>query len=168
MLANADDILRDLVGTVISLGTDFFSFVILAGVLAAYGFYTGRDRLVALTLALYPALLVHSTLPESWFASFGGGPWISIGLFAALAIAANMAIVGVVNGVGGSSFPDILGLIVIAGACAGLLIAIALYSLPVQQVFAFNDATLALFTSQVALFWWYLAPLVAVFFFARS
>jgi hypothetical protein len=168
VLASADTLLSDLVSTALSIGSDFFAFLVLTAILAAYGFYTGRDRLVALMLAVYPALLLYNVLPQEWITMLGGSPWVAIGAFAVLLIGANVAITGTVNAIGGSSLPDLIGLVIIAAATAGVILAISIHTLPVLQVFTFSTPTIALFTSQVGVFWWYLAPLVAAFFFAKS
>jgi hypothetical protein len=156
--------LRTAVDYVIAFGTDFFAFLVVAGIIAALAFYFGRDRLVALIAALYAAITLYRAFP--YWTSIPNDPWVQIGVFAVFAAASLIAFSGLSFFLARST-SGFLGTAILSGVTAGLILAIAVHVLPVQTLYTFSPPTMALFASPEMFFWWLLAPLLGLFFFGR-
>ncbi len=147
------------------LGADFFAFIVVAAVIAGFAFYFGGDRLIPLTAAIYAAIPIYGAfiyrdmLPD--------GAYISLGLYLLIVLIAAAAFSGlIIFGTGGGiGFVKLLGLSVLT---AGLLLAVAIHNLPIQEVYVMSPPTLALFGSDTAYLAWLTAPLAGLFLFGRS
>ena len=157
--------LQSAVDLVISFGTDFFAFIVIAALIAAFSFYFGRDRLMALIAALYAAVILYQKFP---FQSLipAGNAYFQIGLYLALALIALVAFSGL-SAFLAQSTSSFLGTAVLSITAAGMILAIAIHILPVQQIYTFSAPTLALFASDQMFFGWLAAPLVGLFFFGK-
>jgi len=156
--------LKSAVDVFISFGTDFFAFIVIAGVIATLSFYFGRDRLVALIAALFSAIVLYQAFPYG--SLLPSGAYIQIGLYLAFVLVAVIAFLGL-SAFLARSTSTFLGTAVLSITTAGMLLAIAIHVLPVQDVYTFSAPTLALFASPQAFFWWLAAPLVGLFFFGK-
>ena len=149
----------------VQVGTDFFAFIVVAGFVAAFAFYFGRDRLMAFIAGLYAAIVLYRAFPYGSFLP-QDNPYVQIGVFVGFFLAALVAFSGL------SAFlarqtSGIFGTLVLSAVTAGLILAIAIHILPVQSLYTFSAPTLALFASAEMFFWWLLAPLAGLFFFGR-
>jgi hypothetical protein len=162
---NVSGSLSEVVNFFVHFGTDFFAFVIVAGAVAGFAFYFGRDRLMSLIAAIYSAVVLYQAFPYGNLLPSHNPP-VMIGLFIALAIAGWLGFSGLSFFLAKSTGSP-LGTLVLAVAVAGLLLAIAIHVLPVQDLYTFSEPTKALFATDQEYFWWLAAPLVALFFFGR-
>lgn len=148
----------------IHVGTDFFAFVVVAAVIAAFAFYFGRDRFMPLVAALYAAIPLWQAFP--WL-EFITTPTLSIALYFGLALVALIAFSGLSAFLAGSSV-GFIKLVFLSALTAGMILAIGIHILPVQELYTFSAPTLALFASHQAFFLWLAAPLAGLFFFGRG
>lgn len=157
------DALRSSVDLFIGFASDFFAFIVLAALVAAFAFYFGRDRLVPLTAGLLAAIPLYTHFV--FIGALGSNPWLHLALFVALAILGLVAFMGLSGWVPstGVGFVKVLGLSAIV---AGMILAIAINLLPLSEVYTVSEPTRALFVSQ-NFFWWLLAGVVGVFILGR-
>lgn len=149
---------------VIHVGTDFFAFVAVAAVIAAFAFYFGRDRFMPLIAAFYAAIPLWQAFP--WLV-YITTPLLSIALYLGLVVVALIAFSGLSAFLAGGSV-GFLKLIILSALNAGMALAIAVHILPVDELYTFSAPTLALFSSDQAFFLWLAAPLAGLFFFGRG
>ena len=165
---NPNDIpgsVHSLVGLIGHFATDFFAFIVIAAVIAAFAFYLGRDRLVPLVAGLYAAIPLYQHFP--WGASVIADPMVAVALFVGLTLIGLIAFSGLSAFVAGSSI-GFIKLAILSALTAGLVIAVAIHILPVSSFYTFSAPTAALFASNQAFFLWLAAPLVGIFFLGRG
>ena len=123
------------------------------------------DRLMALIAALYAAIPLYQTFP---FTSLlpAGNVYVQIGLYLGFVLIGTVAFSGL-SAFLARSTSSFLGTAVLSITTAGLVLAVAIHILPVQQIYTFSAPTLALFASAQMFFWWLLAPLAGLFFFGK-
>ncbi len=157
------DALRSSVDLFIGFGTDFFAFIFVAALVAAFAFYFGRDRLIPLIAGLLAAVPLYTHF--AFIGMLGSNPWLHLGLFIILPVLGLVAFMGLSGWVpsSGVGFVKVLGL---SALTAGLILAIALNVLPLTEVYAVSEPTHALFASQ-NFFWWLLASVVGAFILGR-
>lgn len=156
--------LQSAIDIVIAFGADFFAFIVIAAALATFSFYFGRDRLMALIAGLYSAVLLYQNFPYSSF--LPADPYVQIALYVALAFLGVIAFSGL-SAFLARSTSSFLGTGILSVTTAGMLLAVAIHVLPVQEVYTFSGPTLALFASPEMFFWWLAAPLAGLFFFGK-
>lgn len=152
------------VDLVLDFSTDFLGFIVIAAFVAAFAFYFGRDRIVPLLAGIYAAIPLYVAFP---YTDFLTTPLLHIGLFVILAVAGLIAFSGLAAFIAEGSL-GFIKMIILAAVTAGMLIAVSIHILPVEEVYSFSAATKALFASNQAFFLWLLAPLVAVYVFGRG
>lgn len=156
--------LKSSVDLFLGFGSDFFAFIVLIVVVIAFAFYFGRDRLTPLIAGIYSAILLYSNFP---FASyFNGNVYISVGFFILLTFLGMIAFSGLASFMS-SDGVGFLKVVALAVLTAGLLMAVAIHTLPIPTIYTFSAPTLALFTSSHAFFWWLVAPVAGVFLFGK-
>lgn len=152
------------VDLVIDFSSDFFAFIIIAALVAAFAFYFGRDRIVPLLAGAYAAIPLYVAFPYTEFLTT---PLLHVALYILLLIIGMFAFSGLSAFIAGGSL-GFIKLTILSGITAGMLIAVSIHILPVQDIYVFSPPTLALFSSTQALFLWFLAPLVGVYVFGRG
>ena len=147
----------------IGFGADFFAFIVVAALIAAFAFYFGSDRLMPLTAGLYAGIPLYTYFPYTTM--LGDNAYFSIALYAVLAVLATVAFSGLsyFMASGGAGFLKTGGLSIII---AGFILAVAVHLLPTQSVYTFSEPTRALFNLKF-LFWWLVAPLAGLFILGR-
>ena len=156
--------LKVAVDMVINFSTDFFAFIAIATAVAAFAFYFGRDRIVSLLAGMYAAIPLYLAFPYSDILST---PLLHVALYLALAGIGMVAFSGLSAYIAGGSL-GFIKMAALSAVTAGMLIAISIHVLPVEQVYTFSAPTKALFASNQAFFFWLLAPLAAIFLFGRG
>lgn len=147
----------------LGFGADFFAFIFVAAVIAVFAFYFGSDRLMPLTAGLYAAIPLYTYFPFT--EALGSNPYLSIGLYAILAILATICFSGLSYFMagGGVGFLKTGALAVII---AGFVLAVSIHTLSIESVYTLSEPTKALFDPKF-LFWWLLAPLAGLFVMGR-
>jgi len=161
----------DLMGTlqlaidlVIDFSSDFFAFIVIAAIVAAFAFYFGRDRIVSLLAGIYAAIPLYIAFP---YTDVLTTPIMHVGLFLALVVVGMIAFSGLSSYVAGGSI-GFINMTILSAVTAGVLIAVSIHILPVEQVYSFSAPTKALFASSESFFFWLLTPLLAVYFLGRG
>lgn len=149
----------------IHLGTDFFAFFIIAGIVALFAFYFGRDRFMPLIAGIYAAIPLYQHFPYS--TTLPTNPLLSLGLFVLLTLVGLIAFSGLSGFMAGGSV-GFIKLIVLSVLTAGMLIAVVTHILPAQTIYTFSAPTLALFATPQSFFLWLAAPLAGIFFLGRG
>lgn len=157
--------LQQTVDIVLAFSTDFLAFIVVASLVAAFSFYFGRDRLMTLIAGLYAAIPLYQFFP---FRSMlpADNAYVDIGIFVAFFFLGTLGFSGLSAFLARSS-ASFLGTGILSVLTGGLVLAIAIHILPVQDVYTFSPPTLALFESDQAFFGWLVAPIIGLFFFGR-
>jgi hypothetical protein len=152
------DALRTTVDLVIAFGTDFFAFIVVAALVAAFAFYFGRDRLIPLVAGVYAGIPLYLNFP--YMGLIGSNPWLHIGLYVAFVVVGLVGFMGLSNWVptSGVGLIKTLGL---SALTAGLILGIAINILPLHEIYVVSGPTQALFASQY-FFWWLVGGLAGV------
>ncbi|MFQ5540811.1 MAG: hypothetical protein ACE5F4_01010 [Candidatus Paceibacteria bacterium] len=158
------DVLQFTVDLLLAFAVDFLAFIVIAGAVALFALYFGRDRIVPLTAALYAAIPLYVAFPYTEFVTT---PLVHVALYIVLTLLALIAFSGLSAFIASGSL-GLVKLAIISGAIAGMLIAISIHILPVEELYTFSAPTRALFESGEAFFLWLLAPLAAIFVFGRG
>lgn len=146
----------------------FLVLLILTGLFFLAARTLGRGRFAALLLALYAGYALYSTFA---YASFlpTAPPVTALLAHALLYGAFVMAFYLILRRMVVSDFLHIslLGFAVLAFAGAAFLMALAYHVLAVNDVYRFTPAIQALFAPKAYFFWWFSAPAIGLFLFAR-
>lgn len=147
------DALRSSVDLFIGFGSDFFAFIVLAALIAAFAFYFGRDKLLPLTAGIFAAVPLYTYFP--FMSHLGSTPYLHLGLFVLFAMLGMVAFLGLASWVpsSGVGFIKVLGF---SAIIAGLVLGIASTLLPLHEVYVISEPTRELFSNQY-LFYWLLA-----------
>lgn len=157
------DALRTTVDMVLHFGADFFAFIVLTGIVVAFAFYFGRDRLVPLIAGVYAAVPLYTYFP--FMQSLGSNPYAHLGLFLLFTVVAMMAFFGLASWVSstGVGFIKVVGL---SALTAGLILGVGINLLPLQEVYTVSEPTRVLFSTPY-LFYWLLAGVAGTFLLGR-
>lgn len=160
----ASEIINWLLSTALHVGTEFLAFIVLAAIVAAFGIYFGRDRILPLLAGLYAAIPLYQLFPFG--ADLLQDPLLAVALYIILALLVMTAFSGL-----SSLFPSqsggLISLVILSALTAGMLIAISIQILPVENLYTFSTATKALFDSAITAYLWFIAPIVGIFFLSR-
>lgn len=146
----------------------FLLLIVPAILLILFSRYVGRGPFVAVLLSLYASYALYAAFP--YVAVLPTAPAITalatrLGIYAGLAFFFYIILRRVVV----SDFLHIssLSLILISTLTSGFLLALAYHVFPVADVYSFNAALDPLFGPKQYFFWWFVAPAVGLFFFAK-
>ncbi|MES2135188.1 MAG: hypothetical protein V4449_03050 [Patescibacteria group bacterium] len=148
----------------VGFGSDFFAFIVLAGLVAVFAFYFGRNRLMPLIAALYAAVPLYLFFPFQ--TPLLQDPYIAIALYLLFVFLALVAFSGL-SFFMASAPRSLLRVGATSILVAGALLAIGIHVLPLEQIYTLTAPTKALFASNQAFFWWLVAPLAGLFFLER-
>lgn len=162
-LPQANDAIQNLWSQLMSFSTDFFSFIVVAGVILLFAVYFGRDRIAPLVAALYASLALYEAFP---FPTMIQGPYLHIGLYLLFAVILFIAFSGLSYFMAARS-GSFIAEIIMAILIAGFVLAVSIHVLPVQDIYTFTSATKELFASSQSFFWWLIGPLAGLFFLGR-
>ena len=151
-----------------SVASDFLIIIILFGILFFFAWYIGRATLVSVLLAFYAAYAVYIVFPYTSFlptAPAMTALLAHVGLYACLTLVFFIILRRVI--VSDFLSVSIFGTIILSFLGAAFLLALAFQVFPVANVYNFTSAVSALFAPAELFFWWFVAPAIALFFFAR-
>ncbi|HQU07807.1 MAG: hypothetical protein B7X04_00995 [Parcubacteria group bacterium 21-54-25] len=153
---------------VYSFAVDFLAVLILFAAFFFFARYVGRGQFVALLVSLYTGYALYVAFP--FMHLLPSAPPVTV-LIADLALYG--AFVGatyvILRRVVVSDFLSVgtIGLAILSLLAAAFLIALAYHVFPVRSVYAFTPAIDLLFAAKAYFFWWFVAPLLGLFFFGR-
>ncbi len=153
---------------VFSFTSDFLVIFVLVGTLFFFARYVGRGPFVALLISFYTGYTLYSIFPFTNFlpsAPAGTALIVDVALFGAFVAATYIILRRVVV----SDFLSMgtVGLFILSFLAAGFLLALSYHVFPVREVYSFTPAIDALFIPKAFFFWWFIAPLLGLFFIAR-
>lgn len=157
------DALRSSTDLLIGFASDFFAFIVVAALVAAFAFYFGRDRLIPLVTGVVVAVPLYTYFPFKDLT--GADPFLNLGLYIVFAVVSMLALSGLQSWVpsSGVGFVKVLGLSAIS---AGVILAVAISLLPLGEVYSVSAPTQALFASHY-FFYWLAAGVAGVFLLGR-
>jgi hypothetical protein len=161
--ANYGEGVQQILGVILSFTSDFLAFIIIAAVVAAFAFYFGRNRIMPLLAGIYTAIPLYLAFP---YTNLLTTPLVSLTVYIVLVLLGMIAFSGLASFLAEESM-GFIRLAILSALTAGLCIAISIYILPVEQLYAFSAPTRALFAGAQAYFFWLVAPLVSVYFLSR-
>lgn len=148
--------------------SDFLIVIILLSLFFVFARGVGRGPFVALLLAFYAAYALYAAFP---YASFlPTAPAITAVLaHAALYLALVFVFYIILRRVAASDFIYIglFGLFILSFLGSAFLLALAYHTFSVTSIYQFTPAISALFAPNEFFFWWFIAPAIGLFFFAR-
>lgn len=148
--------------------SNFLVVLVLLGVLFVFAQYVGRGPFVALLLAFYAAYAVYAFFP--YIQPLSAAPSTAslathLALYAALTFAFFMILRRVI--VSDFLYISNIGLIVLSFLGAAFLLALGYHVFSIASAYHFTPAVAALFAPGKYFFWWFSAPAIGLFFFAR-
>ncbi|MFA6408525.1 MAG: hypothetical protein WCW36_03640 [Candidatus Paceibacterota bacterium] len=151
-----------------AVANNFLIVLILLAVLFLFAWYVGRGPFVALLLSFYAAYAVYSVFP--YMSYLPVAPALTaflahIGVYAALIFVFFLILRRVV--VSDFLYIGPFGLIALSFLGAGFLIALAAHAFSVTSVYQFTPTIAAYLTPAKYFFWWFSAPAIGLFFWAR-
>lgn len=148
--------------------SDFIIILVLVLVFALFSRYVGRGPFVGIILSFYCAYALYATFP--FMDILPSAPAITaiatrVGLYVALVVVFYIILRRVVV----SDFLDIgsIGLLLTSFFATALLIALAYQIFSITEIYHFTPAIDKLFAPKEYFFWWFLAPAVGLFVFAK-
>jgi hypothetical protein len=151
-----------------NFGSDFLVVIVLTFLFVLFARGIGRGPFVALILSFYCAYALYDAFP--YMSYLPTAPILTallthIGLYFTLCILFYIVLRRVV--VSDFLYIGIPGLILLSFFSAGFLLALGYHVFSVTGVFHFTPALDTLFAVKEYFFWWFVAPIVGLFFFAR-
>lgn len=148
--------------------SDVLIVIILLAVLFAFAYYVGRGAFVASLFAFYGAYAVYAIFP--YMSYLPSSPATTallahMGLYVALVAAFYIILRRVI--VSDFLYIGIFGLIVLSLLGAGFLLALGYHVFNITAVYNFSPTVDMLFAPKEYFFWWFVAPVIGLFFIAR-
>ncbi len=159
--------------TALTLWASIASFVVLIALVLffiVFARYVGRGPYVALILGLYAGYAVYDAFTTPFGRYLPSAPALTAVLsHAAVYLGLVFVFYLILRRVVVSDFIYIglLGLFVMSFAASAFLIAVAYHVFSVTDVYHFNASIAQLFAPNQYFFWWFIAPAVSLFIFAR-
>lgn len=151
-----------------SVTSDFLIIIVLVAFFVLFSRYIGRGPFVGILLALYAAYALYVAFPYGSMlptAPATTALFTHIGLYAAFVVLFYIILRRVV--VSDFLYIGIFGLVILSFLAAGFLLALAFNVFPVSSVYSFTAPVAALFEPKQYFFWWFIAPVVGLFLFAK-
>lgn len=149
---------------------NFLALIILTGVLLFFAMRGGRGDLISLILGLYAGYALYMVFPyKDAVISAGGTPLVqavlSVILFALATLPPFILIRRLIGGGFGTlTFFQNLLLSLLASA---FLLALGYHVFDVSNIYSFSDPLNQLFAPEGYFFYWFIAPLAGLYFFAH-
>lgn len=151
-----------------SAASDFLIILILLAAFFLFAYYIGRGQLVAMLLSFYAAYALYLVFPYQSMlptAPASTALWAHVGLYAAFVLLFYLILRRVV--VSDFLYIGLFGLIALSFLGSAFLLVLAYHVFPVANLYTFTPAIAALFQPTQYFFWWFLAPVIGLFFLAR-
>lgn len=151
-------------------GGNFLALIILTAILLVFAMRGGRSGLISLMISFYVGYAIYILFPfAELVVGVGGSGFIkailSIGMFAIATFVPFVVIRRITGGGFGSlSFLQNLLLSLLTSA---FLIALGYHVFDIHQIYTFPAPMDQLFAPEGLFFYWFVAPLIGLFLFAR-
>lgn len=151
-----------------NFGSDFLIIIVLVLLFFIFARGVGRGPFVALLLSFYCAYALYFTFPYMQY--LPTAPALTallsqLGVYFGLSFLFYVILRRVV--VSDFLYIGLFGLLILSFLGAGFLLALAYHVFPVDSVYHFTPALDLLFAAKAYFWWWFAAPAIGLFFFAR-
>ena len=151
-----------------AIANDFLIVLVLFALIFLFAWYVGRGPLVALLFSFYAAYAPFNIFP--YMSLLPSAPPLTaflahIGLYAAFVLIFYLILRRAV--VSDFLYIGIFGIIILSFLGATFLIAVASHLFSVTSFYQFTPVVSSLFAPSQYFFWWFVAPVVGLFIFAR-
>jgi len=151
-----------------SFVSDFAIILVLVLLFVMFARSVGRGPFVAVLLSFYCAYALYATFPYSSF--LPTAPALTallaqVGVYLGLAVIFYLILRRVV--VSDFLYIGLFGLILLSFLGAAFLLALAYHVFPLSGIYQFTPAIDLLFAAKAYFWWWFVAPAIGLFFFAR-
>ncbi len=151
-------------------GGNFLILIVLTIVILFFAMHQGASGLISLNLAVYAGYALYTVFPyRESLIGIGDTPMVqailSIGLYVAL-----MAVPFMISlRLTAPSFGQlsIFQNLILSFVAAGFALALAYHVFDISNIFAFPDPLNSLFAPKGYFFYWFIAPLLGLYFLAR-
>jgi hypothetical protein len=170
VLTEVSSVATDAAQTAWLWGGSFLALIVLTVILLIFALRGGKGGLISLILALYAGYAIYVGFPYTDLVVSAGGTAlikavISIGLFLGASLLPFLVIRRLTSGGYGSlSFIPNLLLSVLS---AGFLLALGYHVFDISNIYTFTEPLKQLFAPEGFFWWWFIAPLIGLFLFAR-
>lgn len=169
LVASAHEYMQSLTGITLDVVVLIVAFVILA----AYGLYLGKSRLMAFVFAFYPAMLLYAAFPYTANITFWKGSAQQVALsklliFGVIFIICNVVVHRFIQG--DFSFGKSKRFFEIATlAISGLILMLVVwhYAVPLESVYGFSGGISRFFSGSVGVFWWVVVSFAGLYIISR-
>jgi hypothetical protein len=149
---------------------NFLVLIVLTVILIIFALQRGSSGLVSLNLSLYAAYAIYMVFPyRDAVIGIGDTPIIQAILSISLFIAATVIPFILTLRLTSQSFGalSILQNLVLSFLAASFLMALAYHVFDISNIYTFSDPLNQLFEPKGYFFYWFIAPLIGVYFLAR-
>ncbi len=149
---------------------NFLALIILTVVFLFFAMRGGRSGLISFILSLYAGYAIYSVFPYTEFVVALGGTALVKAILSVLVFAVSTFLPFVLikrltgGGFGSLSFVPNL---VLSFLAAGLVLVLGYHVFDVNNIYQFSQPLNQLFEPEGYFFWWFIAPLLGLFIFAR-
>lgn len=151
-----------------AVANDFLILLILFGLLFVFARYVGRGPFVGLLLSFYAAYALYDLFPYASLlpaAPPATALFAHFGLYSAFVFLFYLILRRVA--VSDFLYIGLIGRIILSFLGAAFLIALFAHLFPVTSLYQFTPAIVKFILPAKYFFWWFSAPAVGLFFFAR-
>lgn len=166
-LAQVNELATNTAMTVWNFASDFVIIIALVAFFFLFAWYVGRGPFVAIILSYYGAYAVYVAFPYEQY--LPQAPALTallthVGVYAGLGFAFYIILRRVVV----SDFLSVgnIGLIVLSFLASTFLIAMSYHMFPITSIYDFTPAMDVFFAPKEFFFWWFVAPVIGLFFLA--
>ena len=167
-LAQVNSLATNSVMTIWNYAGDFTLMFVIISVLFYYGWYIGRGQLVGILLAFYAGYAAYLVFP--FMELLPSAPAVTavsahLGFYLFLSFTFYVIMRRVI--VSDFLSVGIIGLLILSFLGAGFLFALAFNAFSITEVYRFTPPVELLFSPQEYFYWWFMAPAIGLFLFAR-
>lgn len=149
---------------------NFLFLIILTCIVMFFAMRAGRGGLIALILALYAGYALYYVFPyRDAVIAAGGTPLVQAVLSVVLFGAASVVPFILVNRLTGGGFGSlsIIQNFVLAFLAAGFMMALGYHVFDISNIYTFPEPLNQLFAPEGYFFYWFIAPLIGLYFIAH-
>lgn len=148
---------------------NFLALIIITAILFFFTLRVGRSALIAVVLSLYAGFALYSVFPYTdQIIATGTTPLMkAIAAIIVYGVASFVPYLLIKRALGNSGTFHPLPLFVLSLLTAGFILALGYHLFAIGTAFGLGSSLEHLFAPKSYFFWWFIAPLVGLFVFAR-
>lgn len=149
---------------------NFLALIVLTTIILVFAMRAGRAGLISLILALYAGYALYIVFPyTNAVVGAGGTPLVQAAISIILFAAASVLPFLLVNRLTGGGFGSlsIIQNFLLALLAAGFLLALGYHVFDISNIYTFPQPLNQLFEPEGYFFYWFVAPLIGLYFIAH-